>query len=264
MKADVLLDLFYTELPIKDRINHIADAGWKAVETWMGGDAAELKEVGNACREREVEFVSMVMNFNNDNEVAPVRKTSRAAFLERIDRYSDNALAAGCSRGIVTSGDRVTGEDYYTQLQSLTDALAAAAELAGRKGFHLNIEPLNDKVDHPGYFLVSREEAVSIVRTVASPHLRFLYDLYHQQIMTGDHTAFLAANIEWVGHFHAAGVPGRHEIFSGEMDYPYIVRRIREMGYRGYLGLEYMPALEHGESLRRSVEHLASALGDAV
>jgi len=260
MKVDVLFDMFFQDLPLSERIASITATGWQAIETWKGGDAAELKEIGQACADHGAKLVSIVMNGPNDASVAPVNADNRTAFLERIDQYSDNALAAGCSKGIVCSGGRLGGKDFYQQKQSLIEALAQAAELAERKNFLLNLEPLNDKVDHAGYFLNSREEAAAIVRQVGSSHVRFLYDLYHEQIMGGDHIAFLEANIEWVGHFHAAGVPGRHEVFNGETNYPYVVQRIREMGYTGYLGLEYMPQLDHAASLRATLDYLAPAL----
>ncbi|MCF7854019.1 MAG: TIM barrel protein [Candidatus Pacebacteria bacterium] len=261
MRADVLLDVFFAERSIDERIATIAEAGWAGVETWKGGDAKELKAMGDACRERNMELVSIVMNGPADPAMAPVNRDNLSAFLDRIDRYSDNALAAGCTSGIVTTGNRLT-IDYYEQKQTLIEALRQATQIAEKKNFLLNLEPLNDKVDHAGYFLVSREEAVDVARQVNSPHLRVLYDLYHQQIMTGDHLAFLAANMEWIGHFHSAGVPGRHEIFTGEMDYSFVVRRIRELGYKGWFGLEYMPALDPTESLRQTAELLASALAD--
>lgn len=260
MKADILFDLFFTELPIEERIERITAVGWCAIETWKGGDAGELKTIGEACRANGAELVSIVMNFANEADVAPVQTDRLAAFLERVDRYSDHALAAGCTSGIVTSGERVSGRDYYRQKQSLIEALSRAAEIANRKGFLLNLEPLNDKVDHPGYFLTSRDEALDIVRRVNSQHVKVLYDLYHEQIMGGDHIAFLEANIDWVGHFHAAGVPGRHEIFTGEMDYANVVSRIRDAGYARYLGLEYMPQMDHAASLRATLDYLAPVL----
>ncbi len=260
MTADVLMDLFFVDLPIERRIARIAETGWRQVETWKGGDDEELKTIGKACRDHGAELISIVMNFANEKDVAPVCAAHRAAFIERIDRYSDHALAAGCKAGIVTSGDRLTGVDYYLQKAALVEALAGAAAVAARKGFRLNIEPLNDKVDHPGYFLTSREESIDIARQVNAANVRVLYDLYHQQIMTGDHIAFLLANLPWIGHFHAAGVPGRHELFTGEMDYPSVIRRVRAAGYKECFGLEYMPQLPHEESLRKTWEYLQPAL----
>ncbi len=260
MKLNVLFDLFYRDLPLAERIARVAATGWPAVETWKGGDPEEMKTLGAACREHGLELVSIVMNGAGDATVAPVRAENRQAFLDRIERYAENALAAGCCRGIVTTGNRVTGRSFYDQKQALIDALAAAGELAARMDFHLNLEPLNDKVDHAGYFLVSREEGIDIVRQAGSPRVRMLYDLYHQQIMTGDHLAFLESHLSWIGHFHAAGVPGRHEVMSGELHLPTVLNRLRNAGYEGNVGLEYSPALDDDRSLRESWEYLSPTL----
>lgn len=261
MTADILLDLFFGDLPMEQRVARVAATGWRHIETWKGGNADELKAIGKACSDSGVELVSIVMNFATDKEVAPVRAANRAAFIERIDRYSDHALAAGCKAGIVTSGNRLGGVDFYQQKSALVDALRGAAEVAARKGFRLNLEPLNDKVDHAGYYLISREEAVDIVRQVNAPNVKVLYDLYHMQIMSGDHLAFLLDHLAWIGHFHAAGVPGRHELFTGEMDYVTVMRRLGEAGYQGCFGLEYVPSLPHEDSLRQTREYLKPVLG---
>ncbi|MFO7535666.1 MAG: TIM barrel protein [Kiritimatiellia bacterium] len=259
MQPNILFDLFFKDLPLAERMGRIAATGWRLIETWKGGDAEELKQIGAACQAHNMRLVSIVMKFGADKAVAPVRAESRAAFVENIDRYSDNALAVGCKAGIVTTGDRVNGLDYYKQKANLIEALRSAAEVAEKKGFQLNVEPLNDKVDHPGYYLTSREEAIDVVRQVGSPNVKVLYDLYHQQIMAGDHTAFLLDNLKWVGHFHAAGVPGRHEVFAGELNYPYVIRRIREAGYAGTFGLEYFPSQPDEQSLRETWNFLGPA-----
>jgi hydroxypyruvate isomerase len=75
-------------------------------------------------------------------------------------------------------------------------------------------------------------------------------------IATGNLTVFIENNIDWIGHFHAAGVPGRHELFNGETNYPFILNAIDQSAYDGYFGLEYMPLLESGESLKKTLEYL--------
>lgn len=259
VQPDILIDLFFKDLTWSDRIGRIAATGWRHFETWQGGNADEMKKIGAACKEHNGRLVSIVMNFGKD--LAPINADKKAAFLEQIDRASENALAAGCKAGIVTTGDRLGGQDYYRQKANLIDALGAAGELALKKGFNLNLEPLNDKVDHPGYFLNSREEAVDVVRRIHAPNVKVLYDLYHEQIMGGDHVAFLLANLKWIGHFHAAGVPGRHEVFSGEMNYPYVIKRILEAGYNHTFGFEYVPALPDDQSLRETLALIKPAFG---
>ena len=49
-------------------------------------------------------------------------------------------------------------------------------------------------------------------KAVGSPRVKLLYDIYHMQIMEGDVIRTIRENIQYIGHFHTGGVPGRHEI----------------------------------------------------
>lgn len=257
LKVDALLDLFFQDVPFAERLPKIAECGYKYVETWQGGDAEVLKSIGDAGRKCGVELVSIVMNFATEEKVAPIRRENLDAFVEQMDRYSDNALAAGCIRGIVTTGQTVPGRSMEDQKSALIEAVRKAGELVAAKGFSLNIEPLNTLVDHAGYFLDCPAEGVEIVKAVGLDNVRMLYDVYHMEIMTGNQTDFITKNIKWIGHFHSAGVPGRHELFNGETNYPFIVRKIEESGYNKYFGLEYFPEMESRESLTKTLDYLA-------
>jgi hydroxypyruvate isomerase len=256
IKIDVLVDLFFKELPWDQRVARIAECGYRHIETWGGGDAGVLKQIGDAGRQCGVELVSVVMNFATQDDVAPIRSENRQRFIDQMDRYADYALAAGCKQGIVTTGQSVGGRSYQDQRAVLVDALRAAGESVAKKGFGLNLEPLNVEVDHPGYFLSDPRDSVAIVKEVGLRNVRLLYDVYHMEITTGNQTVFIEQNIDYIGHFHSAGVPGRHELFEGETNYPFLLKRIEAAGYLGYFGLEYMPLLESRESLVRTRAHL--------
>ena len=256
LKVDVLFDVFWENIKPEECIPKIAECGYKYVETWLGGDAEQLKSIGRVCKANNIELVSIVMNFAEDDAVAPVRANCLDSFLARIDQYSDNALAAGCKSGIVTSGNLVEGMNLDEHKKNLTEAMRRAGELAAQKGFRLNLEPLNTLVDHAGYYLDCRQTAVDIVKDVALDNVKILYDVYHMEIMTGNQVDFITKNINYIGHFHSAGVPGRHELYNGETNYPFVLDAIEKSGYKGYFGLEYMPLLESGESLRKTLEYL--------
>jgi hydroxypyruvate isomerase len=256
LKTDVLFDLFFTDLPCPMRVEEIAHCGYSYVETWGGGDPRMLEELSKAGRNCGVELVSIVMNFATQDKVAPVRRENLNAFLEQMDRYSDNALAAGCKQGIVTTGQSVGGRNYQEQRSALVHAVREAGIKVAKKGFKLNVEVLNTEVDHPGYFLSSPQEGVAIVKEIGLDNVRMLYDIYHMGIMTGNMTVFLEHNMEWIGHFHSAGIPGRHELFIGETNYKFLLDRVDKAGYKGYMGLEYIPLLPSEESLKRTKEYL--------
>ena len=134
--------------------------------------------------------------------------------------------------------------------ENLENALGEAVGIAAKAGFTLLLEPLNTLVDHAGYYLDSTAAAAEIIRGINSPHLRLLYDVYHMQIMEGKVIATIERNIDIIGHFHSAGVPGRAELFDTELNYPAIVKRIDSLGYNGCFGLEYFPRMaDHRASL---------------
>jgi hydroxypyruvate isomerase len=84
------------------------------------------------------------------------------------------------------------------------------------------------------------------------------------RVMEGDLVKHIERNIDVIGHFHAAGVPGRHEVFNGETNYPFVLRQLERLGYTGAFGLEYSPSLDDETSLRQSLAYLrgsASPLG---
>jgi hydroxypyruvate isomerase len=131
-----------------------------------------------------------------------------------------------------------------------------AVELAEKAKVILVLEPLNTLVDHAGFFLDGTEESVKIVRKINSPNLKLLYDVYHMQIMQGNIIDFISKNLDIIGHFHSAGVPGRAELFETEVNYPTIIKMLDKLGYGKCFGLEYFPKLDHTKSLKQTLKYL--------
>jgi hydroxypyruvate isomerase len=273
----VCLEPLYTTLPVDERIAKIAEAGFRSVEfwhpegTWDGASIRtdRAKDAGAlrlACARHGVALNDFALHaWDGSFGGCPVRRPDRARYLEQIRKMIAFAEAAGCRKGITLSG---TGDPSLSRTEmrkNLEDALAEAVRIAERADFTLLLEPLNTLVDHPGYYLDSSAEAVEIVRALGSPHLKLLYDVYHMQIMEGNLLATIEKNIAWIGHFHAAGVPGRGELFGSELNYPFILAKIEALGYQGAFGLEYFPKLsDHGQSLRDTLAYLSRALPERV
>ncbi|HNS32264.1 MAG TPA: TIM barrel protein [bacterium] len=256
MKLAALIDLFFTDKSWEKRVVEIAGCGYRYIETWQGGDAKVLQQMNSAGKDCGVSLVSIVMNHVGDKDTAPINRENKSRFAERIDRFSDNALSAGCTQGIVTTGNSISGHDYQSQRAALVEALRAAGELAKTKGFTLNLEPLNTEVDHPGYFLDCPVEGVAIVKETGLDNVRILYDFYHMAIMTGNQASFIEHNIKWIGHFHIAGIPGRNEPITGELYYPFMLAVSLNAGYDRYFGLEYKPLIACPETLIKTLSYL--------
>lgn len=259
MQIDVCLEMVFTDLPYTERVARIAACGYQQVEFWLQEekDAATLKQV---CAMHGVTINNLVANVP-DGSIggAPVAEGDRTRYLERMEKVIAFAQACGCRKAITCSGNLQKGATRSRMRKNLERALGEATEIAARHQFTLLLEPLNTHVDHAGYFLDSSSEAAALVRAIDSPHLRLLYDVYHMQIMEGNLIATIEKNLDIIGHFHSAGVPGRHELFQGELNYPEILRRIQAGGYTGSFGLEYAPAMkDHSESLRQTLKYLTA------
>jgi hydroxypyruvate isomerase len=146
--------------------------------------------------------------------------------------------------------------DPAVQKAALVENLRRAAEVIEPLGVTVCLESLNTRVDHAGYFLDSARLGFEVVREVGSPQVTLLYDVYHMQIMEGNIIATINENIAAIGHFHSAGVPGRHELFTGELEYRAIVKAVDATVYDRYFGLEYWPTYDSRQSLMDTLNYL--------
>jgi hydroxypyruvate isomerase len=119
------------------------------------------------------------------------------------------------------------------------------------------MEYLNSKVDHKDYMFDHIAWGVDVMRRVNSPRVKILYDIYHAQIMDGDIVRNIRDHIQWIGHFHTGGNPGRKEIDeTQELNYRFIAQAIADLNFTGYVGHEYSPTQgrDAAASLKQAIE----------
>jgi hydroxypyruvate isomerase len=127
--------------------------------------------------------------------------------------------------------------------------------IAEDHGVTICMELLNSKVNHPDYMCDHTAWGVEVVSAVNSPHVKLLYDIYHMQIMEGDLIATIRANIQWLGHFHTGGVPGRHELNDQqEVQWDAVMRGIADAGYQGFVAHEFIPTGDPIAGLKQAAE----------
>jgi hydroxypyruvate isomerase len=256
MKLSPCLELFFKDLPFADRISAVADAGFNAAEFW-GHANKDLAAVAKVAAARNVVISSMTAcgNLTEVEKHAQAEAELRAAL--------EAAKVVRCSRLIVLSGNVVPRKTHCALVRSVIEGLKRLAPLAEKAGVTLVLELLNSRYNHPGYLLDNSEDMAAIMRAVNHPHVKALYDIYHAGIMEGNLIENIRTNIDIIGHFHAAGIPGRHEMIDGEQNYPVICREIDALGFDGYLGLEYIPLRPPRESLMETRHWLSTARGEA-
>ena len=127
--------------------------------------------------------------------------------------------------------------------------------LAEKLGVTVCMELLNSKRNHKDYQCDHTVWGVELVKRVGSDRFKLLYDIFHMQIMEGDIIDTIRENIDYIGHFHTGGVPGRNEIDeTQELNYRRIVQAIMDTGYKGFIGQEFIPKRDPIESLRQGIE----------
>ncbi|MCD6339592.1 MAG: TIM barrel protein [Verrucomicrobia bacterium] len=169
-------------------------------------------------------------------------KANHAAIDRRMREAIRAAAAVGAPNVIVLAGGRRPGLSDEEGLDNSVAFLNNIKALAEDLGVTLCLELLNSKVNHPGYMADHTAWGAELCRRVNSPRVKLLYDIYHMQIMEGDIIRTIRNNIQYIGHFHTAGNPGRHEFDENqELNYVGICRAIAELGYKGFLSHEYTP-----------------------
>ncbi|MEA4889529.1 MAG: TIM barrel protein [Clostridiaceae bacterium] len=248
-KISLCIEPVLTEYALEDRIRIAGETGFKAVEFWDPA-GRDLSRLASAAAASGVRIAGCTLN---------------QAWTCRMDQSADQVVAnvrrsiemageLGCPTMIGLAGDLTGRTD--TQKNILIENLKRVADLFVQADLTLVLEALNSYVDHKGYYLDSSLVAFEIAKCVNCPNIRMLFDVYHMQIMEGNIISHIRENIDWIGHFHTAGVPGRHEPMDGENNYPYILSQIDALGYDRYVGLEYWPTYDHRQSIADCLAHM--------
>jgi hydroxypyruvate isomerase len=151
------------------------------------------------------------------------------------------ASAAKVPNVITFSGNR-GGMPDAKGLQNCVIALNKIKGYAEEKNVVVNLELLNSKVNHKDYMADHSAWGVELMKRVNSPRVKLLFDIYHMQIMEGDLIRTIRENIEFIGHFHTGGNPGRHELDdTQEVNWHAVANAIADTSFTGFFSHEFVP-----------------------
>jgi hydroxypyruvate isomerase len=239
------------DTPLKGRINHsvcrwtyghlslpalctaVKKIGFAAIDLIGPKEWQVLKDNGidsSMCNGAEI---SLTEGWNNPQYHATL-----------IKNYTDHiewVAKAGYKNLICFSGNR-KGMDDETGLKNCVAGLKQIMALAEKNGVVIQMELFNSKVDHKDYMCDRSAWGIELCKRIGSPNFKLLYDIYHMQINEGDVIRTIRDSHAYFGHYHTAGVPGRHEINeTQELYYPAIMQAIAETGHAGYVAQEFIP-----------------------
>jgi hydroxypyruvate isomerase len=259
IKLAANLSMMFTEVPFLERFAAAAQAGFRGVEYLFPYEApaAEIRD------RLQRHGLSQVL-FNTPSGNWAQGERGIASLPERIDEFRagvDNALqyarATGCRKLHVMPGKLPENADRKRYLQVFVDNLIFAADAVVGDGIEIMIEPINTRVDIPGYLLDRTDLAMELITRAARPNIRLQFDIYHVQIMEGDLARSIERLLPFIGHMQLADNPGRNEPGTGEIHYEWLLQRIDALGYPGWIGCEYKPRGQTLAGLAWATRHLA-------
>ncbi len=249
MKFSLCIEPIFENLNFCDRIKMAKECGVDAIEFW-GSENKDLDKIASTCANINMPIAAISVC---DSWQVRLNDT-RESVLKKIKQSIEVGKHINCTTFIGLSGD-VTSDDK-SQQHIIEENLKAAAQLLEKENMTVVVEALNSTVDHVGYYLDSSKKMFDIIKNVNSKSVKGLYDCYHMQVMEGNLVCNILNNIDYIGHFHAAGVPFRHEIYTGEINYAHIVEQIKSTAYSGFFGIEYWPECDNKESLLKTMKVL--------
>ena len=222
-------------LPLDEMCQLVKKIGFSAIDLLAPKDWPTLQKHGIHCSMcYTAGKISLTEGWNNkDNHAWLVRDFEEAIPL---------VARAGYRNLICFSGNR-KGMDDQTGMNNCAEGLKKIMGLAEKNGVVIQMELFNSKVDHKDYMCDKSAWGVELCKKIGSPHFKLLYDIYHMQINEGDVIRTIRDHHTYFGHYHTAGVPGRHEIDeSQELYYPAIMQAILATGYKGHVAQEFIPS----------------------
>ncbi|TAL41791.1 MAG: hydroxypyruvate isomerase [Chitinophagaceae bacterium] len=239
----------YSHLSVDELCLTVKRIGFSAIDLVGPKDWPTLQKHGiysSMCNGAEI---SLTKGWND--------KQYHSALIKNYTDHIELVAKAGYKNLICFSGNR-NGMDDETGWKNCVEGLKQVIGLAEKKAVIIHMELLNSKVDHKDQMCDRTPWGVELVKRLGSPNFKLLYDIYHMQIDEGDVIRTIKDNHQYIGHYHTAGVPGRHEINeSQELYYPAIMEAILKTGFNDYVAQEFI-------STGKDNEEKELALKDAV
>ncbi len=245
MKVSICVDALYFGKDIYKGLEEIKECGYDNFEIWCWWD----KDIDRLIEVKKQ--LGMTLTACCTKFVSLVDPSQRDEYKKGLEASIKVAKKLECKKLISQVGND-TGKSREEQHRALVEGLKECVQMLEENDITLVVEPLNTRVDHEGYYLWSSDEAFQIIDEVGSPNVKVLYDIYHQQIMEGDLLRRIIPNVSKIGHFHAAGNPGRNELYYGELEYKRIFEEIGKTAFDGYIGYEYFAKDPVADGLRKT------------
>lgn len=240
----------YSFIPLEELCLLVKKLGFRAIDLLAPKDWPVIQRHGITCSMcYTAGKISLTEGWNNKKNHEWLIKD----YIEAIPLVAK----AGYKNLICFSGNR-NGMDDETGMKNCAEGLKQIMPLAEKHNVIIQMELFNSKIDHKDYMCDKSSWGVDLCKRIGSENFKLLYDIYHMQINEGDVIRTIQQSHQYFGHYHTAGVPGRHEIDeSQELYYPAIMQAIVKTGFKGYVAQEFMPS---GKTKEEKIKALKYAI----
>ncbi len=237
------LSFLFADVAFPERFQRAAAAGFTGVEylfpyAWPAPEVAQWLQAAGL---EQVLFNLAPGDWATGERGLACLPQRRGEFAESVEQGLDYAMLLDCRRVHCMAGLRPAGVAEAELEATYIANLRHAADRFASIGATVLIEPINSRLDMPGYWLDDVAKAFALLDAIDRGNVKVQYDIYHAQVLGDDLARTLEKNIERIGHIQIADFPGRHEPGSGEIDYPPLFALLDRLGYAGWVGCEYRP-----------------------
>jgi hydroxypyruvate isomerase len=245
----VCAEMIFRALPVAERLKRITELGFQAeIWDWTKHEIAALANSGATFSSMTGYISGTLADDAGADELLRTARLSipvaRELGCPRLNLHGTGLDGKGLP---VVKSEGVTGAMWL----KACDTLKRIADLGEQEGVTFVLENLNEAVDHPKAPFAKAADTLALVRAVNRPSLKLNLDLYHAQIGEGNLIELCRTALTHIGEIQVADVPGRKEPGTGEINYPAVARALKEMGYRGTIGLEAWPSGDDEVALSR-------------
>ena len=245
------LSMLFTEVPLLERFERAARAGFSTVELQFPYEApaAVIRDKLVANRLKMVLHNLPAGDWAGGDRGIACDPARVAEFRAGVAQAVEYATLLGVPQLNCLAGKPPAGVDDATARRTLVENLRFAAAALKAAGLKLLIEPINN-YDVPGFWLNRTDLAVSVLDEVDADNAFVQYDIYHAQRYEGELAATMTRCLKYIGHIQVADNPGRNEPGTGEIRYSRVMKELWDLGYRGYVGAECNPVKPDVEAAR--------------
>lgn len=265
------LDFWFKDIPLPERIEKFVALGITRFDVWcwrsipLDEIAAECERLGARINSTFDEQMGSLAD-PGDNELT-IR--SWAESLEMAERYKVDHLFIFSNQIDIIDGSEwtrrlsrnVTEAEQYANLLNQTEKIM---QLVEQTDVEVWVEGLNEYHIQGGVLVHDHDLAADWIRRIDHPQFRLAFDCYHQQRTAGNLIQGLEAYWGLYPTVHVGDVPTRQEPGTGEINFTNIRRKLDDLGFDGFIGMEFSPSDTEALAFERVKSYFGEPTPDPV